>query len=111
MKELLGHNIILYPDASNAVLRNKTLKVYVRESQIPDMESKVGLGVVLILQMCWSTDPSMSLNDQDEGQEQGPWAGHRFDITWDDQVDESWTDVSEDVFERLHTVLASEFDD
>jgi hypothetical protein len=103
---------------SRCVLRNLTVHEYVVNSGItgshgvavgPFVEGKdtIGFEEVLKCQFCYSDDPSMSM-DYDKGDiHQGPWAGHRFDITTLDDIEADrklgieWVDVTEKVRRKV----------
>lgn len=75
-----------------AVLRNLTVKQYVRDDAIAESDYAYSLGEVVAVFTEWTGDGS-GLTDLDG---QGEWAGHRFDIaTMTDVSDEGWTDVSD----------------
>ncbi|KAJ2860795.1 hypothetical protein GGI22_002622 [Coemansia erecta] len=94
-------------DYDNHVLRNLTTKEYVLASEMKKVQKQTGyyikFGNLLLCQISWSTDDSVSMECSYDIH-QGPWAGHRFDITSIDNVDESWKDVSSEVLEKVVTV-------
>ncbi|KAJ2354216.1 hypothetical protein GGH92_000174 [Coemansia sp. RSA 2673] len=92
--------------STRKVLVNLTKGEYVRESRIPDL-SRFGLGHILLIQICWSDDPSMSMNCDDETC-RGPWAGHRFEMTRMKKVRDEWKDVSETVIKKVGDIFDRE---
>ncbi|KAJ2341611.1 hypothetical protein GGF43_006130, partial [Coemansia sp. RSA 2618] len=117
--ELLGYGRIDMPAMADAVLRNKTLRIYVRGSRVPCKNKKLCLGVLMILRMCWTADNSITLSYQRRGLqtgpwadlEEGPWAGHRFDIVRADEIDSSWTDVSDETIARFRQIIEEDFNE
>lgn len=85
-----------------SILHNMTSKEYVRAGSIPQ-GSKLRLGQIVLIQICWSTDPSMSM-DCDDSVCRGPWAGHRLEINTK-EPDESWSDVSEVLIKKGEKLL------
>ncbi|KII95837.1 hypothetical protein PLICRDRAFT_693972 [Plicaturopsis crispa FD-325 SS-3] len=106
------------------VLRNLTKRVYVlaarlktpwdREQGLPDDEVDLGssdagafLGNVILSRVCWSSDPSCSLHEEDSKRiYRGVWAGDRFDIVTLAALDslpdaELWEDISEEIREEV----------
>ncbi|KAL4929387.1 uncharacterized protein BDV17DRAFT_74515 [Aspergillus undulatus] len=79
------------------VLRNLTTKEYVRED---GLAGGITLGHIVLLQICWSSDPSTSIQGG-KYLARGEWAGHLFDIVplrtveleWIDQTEKLWNDV------------------
>ncbi|KAJ1788930.1 hypothetical protein LPJ59_005442, partial [Coemansia sp. RSA 2399] len=104
--KLLDKLLSARPDCSldydKHVLRNLTTKEYILASEMQKVQKQTDLGFnfghVLACQICWSTDPSISFRCSFDIH-QGPWAGHRFDITTTDKVDKLWKDVSSKVLE------------
>ena len=74
------------------VLRNLTMKQYVRDSVLAEAGYNCCLGLAICVQALWSDEGSgiWGLDDQ------AAWAGHRFDITAMKVVEdeEGWADVS-----------------
>ncbi|ORX66913.1 hypothetical protein DL89DRAFT_305715 [Linderina pennispora] len=85
------------------VLRNLTTKEYVRSTAVP---SDINFGHILLLKICWTSDPSMSLGYRgDEDFHRGAWAGHRFDIASPEWVDSTWKDVSDAVVPKVAAIF------
>ncbi|KZT66186.1 hypothetical protein DAEQUDRAFT_813725 [Daedalea quercina L-15889] len=100
------------------ILCNWTRAEYVRVSGVaaltdspckgPWTNKCLGLGHVLLTQICWSSDPSASMYYQGPIT-RGAWAGHYFAITTVDQLTEhpefkakkDWTDVTEKVTKQV----------
>jgi hypothetical protein len=100
----------LYLPDSRCVLRNLTTQEYV-------ISNHHGFTQVLYAQICYSNDPSISMQEMDfEGEElhQGPWAGHRFEITTLDDIEEDrkagkeWKDVTFRIREKLKIIYDAE---
>jgi len=103
-------------DTKTLVLRNLTEQVYIRgdvlqtfaEEQVQEYGTSVGFGEVVISNICWSADPSSSMRSGGDIT-QGRWAGHRFDITTLDMVENDeeleWMDASDDIVDSLRFVL------
>jgi hypothetical protein len=96
--------------ASRCVLRNLTTQEYI-------IDNGKGFNQVLYAQICYSNDPSISMQPLDfEGEELhlGPWAGHRFDITSLDDIEEDrkagkeWKDVTLRIRKKLKIIYDSE---
>ncbi|KAJ1882927.1 hypothetical protein LPJ57_000528 [Coemansia sp. RSA 486] len=84
---------------SKFVLFDITANQYVRASSIPDKHG-LNFGHIVLLQTCWSTDPSVTINCE-EVLNRGPWAGHRLEITTIDCIDKDAKDVSEEVVNKV----------
>ncbi|KZT66187.1 hypothetical protein DAEQUDRAFT_768217 [Daedalea quercina L-15889] len=100
------------------ILCNWTRAEYVRVSGVaaltnspcmgPWTNEHLGLGHVLLTQICWSSDSSASMCYQGPIT-RGPWAGHYFAITTVDQLTEhlsfsdkeNWTDVTEKIMKQV----------
>ena len=100
------------------ILCNWTTAEYVRASAVasltgstcrgPWTNAYLGLGHVLMTQICWSTDRSASMR-YDGGITRGPWAGHYFGITTVDNLSQDvncidrqpWTDVSKKIVREV----------
>ncbi|KAF7297525.1 hypothetical protein MIND_00986700 [Mycena indigotica] len=121
-----------------AVLRNLTLKVYVREAALAEMCERfrgseklraefdpralkavprlwdTTLGDLLHCLICWSSVDSTAMRYEGNIY-QGIWAGHCFDIvggTWLDKEGverEGWMDVTEEALAELEAVWRSEY--
>lgn len=109
--ELYQANRLIYPNGYDWVLRNLTKKEFVRASAITldeypgHLHSHPSLGQALMTLICWSDDPSASMNVNFEIT-RGDWAGDRFDIRPLREVEEEidkhdWMDISEAVAERI----------
>ncbi|KAJ2878250.1 hypothetical protein FB639_003450, partial [Coemansia asiatica] len=85
------------------VLLNMTTNEYVRASDIPN-KYDLNFGHIVILQACWSSDPSMSIH-YDKEIHRGPWAGHCFKITTIDNLDKDAKDVSTEVVSKVVDVF------
>ncbi|KAJ2306033.1 hypothetical protein IWW55_001643 [Coemansia sp. RSA 2706] len=51
----------------------------------------------------------MAVCGEIDGQEKGPWAGHRFDIVDVNDIGNGWTNVSDEVIKRIRPILGAEF--
>ncbi|KAH9930005.1 uncharacterized protein B0H18DRAFT_994778 [Fomitopsis serialis] len=97
------------------ILCNWTLAQYVRVSAVAELTGTdcdggpwtttfLSLGHVLLTQICWSSDPSVSMRYKGPFH-RGRWAGHYFAITAVDQLTEDrsfaekkdWTDVTDKI--------------
>ncbi|KAF2468399.1 uncharacterized protein BDR25DRAFT_290528 [Lindgomyces ingoldianus] len=111
----------LYPYDQPWILRNLTIKAYVRSEAIalepahihgPNIDF-IGFGEVILSRTCWSTDSSISMAY--EGNiHRGIWAGHCFDITTlgrhrQDAICDEWEDVSEEVAKEIAGIWESEY--
>ncbi|KAI0334947.1 hypothetical protein GY45DRAFT_1317390 [Cubamyces sp. BRFM 1775] len=97
------------------VLCNVSKGEYVRHAALPDVSSyhfpdRVSLAHALIVQVCWSPDPSCNFALPEEGYDRvsrGPWAGDRFCVTAENTMPGlapgigEWRDVSDDVAKFL----------
>jgi hypothetical protein len=102
--EKLTHNIKpIYAKNSEYILRNLSTKEYVCANKIPK-PAMFGLGHILIIQTCWSSDPSISMNYNDDIT-RGPWAGNRFDITTIENIDINWKDVSRETITKTKNIF------
>ncbi|KAJ2157296.1 hypothetical protein GGF46_004604 [Coemansia sp. RSA 552] len=81
------------------ILRNHTFKEYVGLECIYEA-IELSSWVLIIVQTAWSDNPWTSTGCDDELL-QGPWAGNRIDITSTDDVDETWTDATEDIIKKF----------
>jgi hypothetical protein len=113
LSELFSQMQDQYPrlPASRCILRNLTTQEYV-------IDNGKGFNQVLYSQICYSNDPSISMHPIDfEGEElyQGPWAGHRFDITSLDDIEEDrkagkeWKDDTLRIRKKLKVIYDVEF--
>ncbi|KAJ1988755.1 hypothetical protein GGI25_005236 [Coemansia spiralis] len=106
LDELLPKNQPIYPKESDCILLNLTTNEYVCASKIPDSHSRVfGLGHIVLLQTCWSSDYSMSIRHSVVDLHRGPWAGHCFKITSIEDIDSNSTDVSKAVIRKIAQVF------
>lgn len=98
-------------EPSDRILRNLTTKEFIREVSL---SSGITLGHVLLLRICWSSDPSTSIQDGKHLTE-GDWAGHQFDIVSGNilqQLESSgWKDQSQDIWNDVDETWSSEFGD
>lgn len=103
------------------VLRNLSTKEFVRSEAIalkPEFIHGahilgIGFGEVVMSRICWTTNPSTSLN-QSIDISRGVWAGHCFDITTLARCEEEikgaeWRDVSEEVSKEIAAIWESEY--
>jgi hypothetical protein len=107
IKELLPINKPVYGKSSRSILCNLSTNEYIRASDISE-SSNFGFGHILLLQICWSSDPSMSIfisYENNSDIHRGPWAGNRFNITSIEHVDDTWKDVSKQVLKKLQKIL------
>jgi hypothetical protein len=97
------HNQYLHLPTSRCILRNLTTREYV-------IDNGLGFTCVLYAQISYSNDDATNMKDLDfEGEElhQGPWAGHRFEITSMSDVEEdrkngiTWNDVTLRIRKKL----------
>ncbi|KAF7375697.1 hypothetical protein MSAN_00459100 [Mycena sanguinolenta] len=98
---------------SEAVLRNLSRHLYVRESALTRWQARTamaGLGEVVLSQICFSSDPAVGM-PWTTGIHQGVWAGDRFDIvssgwleTLEDAGESVWTDVSGEVVQKVAAI-------
>ena len=79
---------------SPGILRNLTTQQYVRDTVLAESDHAYSLGEVICAYTQWTEEGMV-----------GEWAGHRFDIVAVHQVDESWTDVSDQALSRLEDVI------
>lgn len=110
-----------FPSNQQHVLLNLTSKEYVlcrRDVRISgkeldqDQDARVwGLGDAVISRICWSQDPSISMETYDGCWDvEGPWAGHRFAIVSVSVFDKvtkgrkGWKDASGDVYKVLANI-------
>lgn len=105
------------------VLLNLTKKVYVRLSpaidKIEDSEVTIPdnfhlLGTLLLIPICWSSDPSTSMGHKGEDLHRGSWAGDRFEFTRKDVLDSrleqekgEWKDASKEVVDLLQVLYCT----
>jgi hypothetical protein len=95
------------------ILRNLTTKQFVREDALT---SGIGLGHIVLMRICWSSDPSTSITGGGYLTE-GQWAGHRFDIVSEEMVIEEmvaearWVDVTSKVLDEVDELWSGEFRD
>ncbi|KAF8585896.1 hypothetical protein K439DRAFT_1660045 [Ramaria rubella] len=116
------------PNNLTWALRNISKKEYVSASRISRLTKDftkdgqyngpyidgIGLGHVLLSQICWSSDSSsaMSPSLNKINLTRGRWAGDRFDITSQSvPSDEGWKHVSEDMVRIIKIIWDSEFGD
>ncbi|PIA12568.1 hypothetical protein COEREDRAFT_51894 [Coemansia reversa NRRL 1564] len=113
LEKLLPINKPVYAEDSKSILVNLTTNEYVRASKIP-RPTKFEFGHILLLQICWSSDPSMSIaynyppENEDKEIHRGPWAGHRFEITEIKNIDNTFKDVSDEVISKISEILENE---
>lgn len=105
------------------VLWNHTKKVYIRLStaldELEDSEVTVYddyhlMGTLLLLHICWSSDPNTSMGYSGDALRRGSWAGDRFGFTRQhvlgsrlEQEKGKWKDVSKEVM-RLFEVFEAD---
>ncbi|KAJ2804196.1 hypothetical protein H4R21_001736 [Coemansia helicoidea] len=66
------------------------------------VKTNYGLGQVLLIMTCWSSDPSTSFFvNWREDDVRGEWAGHRLDIVAPESVPADWEDVTEVVRAKM----------
>ncbi|KAJ9601867.1 hypothetical protein H2200_013640 [Cladophialophora chaetospira] len=108
-----------FPVDQQYVLLNFTTKDYVLdrsylEIDLPytDKSSIRGLGDVVLSQICWTQDPSTSLECSPDLE--GAWAGHGFGIVtlsiFDEMTGgrEGWKDVTNERWEELGEIISAE---
>lgn len=115
------------PTEKPSVLWNLSKQVYFRRESIPNdlpkaaerFDSDAVMGNILLLQIYWSSDPSIGLsygrNSDDVKITRGKWAGDRFELTGKDvlesrlkEEDSKWKDVSEEVIKLFVDVWEAE---
>ncbi|KAI9480221.1 hypothetical protein BX667DRAFT_495367 [Coemansia mojavensis] len=84
---------------AKAVLLNITTNEYVRQSKILP-EHGIRFGHIIMLYASWTSDPSTGIHCEEEIHWR-PWAGHRFEITFIDSVNQDATDVSDIIVPRI----------
>lgn len=107
------------------VLCNISKRQYVRQAAPDDLCSrrddnsapfrclaKTTLGHALLPQICWSSDASISM--QNESLYQGPWVGNRFEVISSDDLERQkdfseWVDVSNDIVVLLDGLWDDDF--
>jgi hypothetical protein len=108
------------------ILRNLTTREYVRAEAIAIKPEYIhgpfinvlGFGEVVTSRICWSPDPSCSMNS--DSITRGPWAGHCFDIVphrllereieqQKEKTQTSWRDISDDVASDIAAIWESEW--
>lgn len=106
----------LFPCNKVWILRNLVEKSYIRLESIVSKKTMEAchppflkaFGNLLLYKTAWTDDPSGCLGDP-----KSEWAGHRFDVTALDEIQNDssyqWTDVSRD--NRLYQDELSESDD
>ncbi|KAL7938060.1 hypothetical protein V8C35DRAFT_330131, partial [Trichoderma chlorosporum] len=119
-RELVAKEATYYPQDEQWILRNLTLKEFVRAEAIalkpefirgPFIDG-VGFGFILISRILWSTYDCDSM-ECEIPLHRGIWAGHKFDITtWKKHKaetgdDDEWDDKSEEVTEEIPTICES----
>ncbi|KAI9472720.1 hypothetical protein BX667DRAFT_437880 [Coemansia mojavensis] len=97
LKNLLPFDRVIYPDLGKRVLRNLTLKQYVRQDAI-DRSPYLTVGELLLQQIVYYPWKE----EKGDGTEDGNmklWVGHRFDIVSIDEVKDvdGWKDVSKNL--------------
>lgn len=106
-----------YPKEREWVLRNLTAREFVRADAIaikkehvqgPEIQG-LGFGSIVIARICWSSSPRTGiLHGYKGGVHRGVWAGHRFDITTVEKLEEDgkeqWKDVSEEVMKEVEVI-------
>ncbi|KAI9474895.1 hypothetical protein BX667DRAFT_340408 [Coemansia mojavensis] len=90
-------------DEAKLVLLNMTTNEYVRKSRILP-EYGFGFGHIILLHACWSSNLSTGIYCEEEIH-RGPWAGHRFEITSIDLVNQDATDVSDIIVPRIKSIM------
>lgn len=117
----------IYEAREPTVLWNLSKQVYFRRESIPTELPKAAerfdsddvMGTTLLLQICWSSDDSLSLaygrKSDDVKLSRGKWAGDRFELTGDDVLQSrlreegsKWEDVSEEVIKLFVDVFKAE---
>lgn len=110
----------LYPEDQSWVLRNLTTQEYVRSEAIAIKPEHIhgpnidffGFGQVVCSRICWSTAGTLRDDTSGDDINRGVWAGHRFDITTLDRLNQGfvegteWTDVSEEVMNEIDRLLS-----
>ncbi|EPQ50487.1 hypothetical protein GLOTRDRAFT_133860 [Gloeophyllum trabeum ATCC 11539] len=96
------------------VLCNLSKLQYVRADTVREMVGDaLELGDVLLSQICWSTDPSISMAYNGD-LHRGAWAGNRFLLATMDEVNGAlrekgtWTDVTKVVMKQVAEIWRSE---
>ncbi|KAL7621873.1 hypothetical protein AAE478_007373 [Parahypoxylon ruwenzoriense] len=103
------------------ILRNLTTKEFVRAESIalepedisgPNI-TYLGFGEVVMSRICWSTSPSVSMQD-DTNISRGVWAGHKFDITTvarheAETKNEVWRDVGDEIAREIATIWEGDY--
>jgi hypothetical protein len=104
------HDQFLLLPFSRTVLRNLTTQEYV-------IDCGLGFTSTLYAQICYSNDPRTNMKEINFGGEelhQGPWAGHRFEITNLDDVEEDrkqgkeWRNVTRRIRQKLKGIYDAE---
>ncbi|QUC18348.1 uncharacterized protein UV8b_02589 [Ustilaginoidea virens] len=109
----------LYPADEVWILRNLTAKEMVRGDRFeqtpgspprgPFLEHQ-GLGTAVLSRICWTSDPSISMEDPGGRISRGVWAGHGFDIATLKRHEEAlaageiWRDVSAEVVAEVESM-------
>ncbi|KAI9472864.1 hypothetical protein BX667DRAFT_500581 [Coemansia mojavensis] len=88
---------------AKAVLLNITTNEYVRQSKLLP-EHGIRFGHIIMLYASWTSDPSAATHCEEEIH-WGPWAGHRFEITFIDAVNQDATDVSDIIVPRIKSIM------
>ncbi|KAI9471066.1 hypothetical protein BX667DRAFT_501129 [Coemansia mojavensis] len=90
-------------DEAKAVLLNITTNEYVRQSKILPKYG-IRFGHIIMLYASWTSDPSAATHCEEEIHWR-PWAGHRFEITFIDSVNQDATDVSDIIVPRIKSIM------
>jgi hypothetical protein len=124
---------MLFPEDRKWVLRDLTTKEFVSAERValyPDFVEGpfvkgLGFGEAVLTRICWSSTPKCGIWDSyigfldcETGSDwdigigpswdfhRGVWAGHRFDITTEDQAsaEDGWKDVGWEVVDDIHAL-------
>ncbi|KAJ7727368.1 hypothetical protein B0H16DRAFT_1697735 [Mycena metata] len=114
--ELRNHDAYKRHPGSIGILRNHSQRQYVRQSALRDLQdvyagsqvrmAHANLGELIIIRICFSSDPSVSINWEGD-LHRGVWAGNRLDIIDERSEwfpDETWTDVTEEVLREFEGI-------
>ncbi|KAI0535068.1 hypothetical protein GGR58DRAFT_519680 [Xylaria digitata] len=121
-RRFIVKNETYFPTDQQWILRNPTTKQIMHSNAIalspddisgPDIRN-LGFGEVVMSRICWSTDPSTSMNNDTTNITRGAWAGHCFDITTLSRHEaetrgEEWTDVSDEVAREIASIWEGEY--
>lgn len=120
-REIIGEEATYFPKDEPWILRNLTVKEFVRSEAIalkpefihgPFIEV-FGFGQVIISRICWSTNPCTCI-DCPLPIHRGVWAGHAFDIITlavhrRETTETEWRDVSEEVASEIAIICESKY--